>query len=286
MKKEIKIALAAIAALVIIFLGMNFLKGKRMFSHSERYYIAFRDITGVTTNCAIYAEGVVVGSVQGINYDYTHAEPTKLLCAINENMVIPEGTRAEIVSDLMGNVHISLTLGDYANHALAPEGIIYGNEDLGLMDAVKGMIPTMEQLVPKVDSIITALNILLNDPALARIINNVDGTTANLNVLTTQLAPTATQLNALSSQLSSQLPSLMDKADRVLDNTSTLTDNLNALDLQGTMSQVNSTVADAQSTINNLNSSVSTTLADADSLMIDLKQNPKRYVHFSVFGKK
>ena len=76
MKKEIKIALTAIVAIVILFFGMNFLKGLTMFSGNNVYYVAFDDISGLTTSSPIYANGYQVGVVTKIKYDYTHQQPT------------------------------------------------------------------------------------------------------------------------------------------------------------------------------------------------------------------
>ncbi len=124
MKKEVKIALVAIVALVALFFGLNFLKGVSMFSANNEYYLAFKNIAGVAKNCPIYADGVVVGSVDNITYDYSHEKPTQIIALLRKKMVIPEGTMAEIKTDLMGNTQINLLLGKYSNPPLEPGGTI------------------------------------------------------------------------------------------------------------------------------------------------------------------
>lgn len=294
MKKEIKIALTAIVALVVLFFGLNFLKGVSMFSDNNQYYVTFKNISGVDRNCPIYAEGVVVGSVSDISYDYSHAKPTQLLALINKQMVIPDGTTAEIKSDLMGNTQVNLILGDYSNASIPPGGTIAGNDSEETMAKLKAMIPTMESMVPKLDSILTSLSIILSDPAILNILDNTDQLTANLT-------KTSQQLNTLTAQLNKGVPGLMEGASRVLDNSETLTANLSAVDVEGTMSKVNQTLDEVNATMAKINSpegtigkmisdpdlydNLNSTMADADSLMIDLKNHPKRYVHFSLFGK-
>ncbi len=295
MKKEVKIALAAIVALVVLFFGLNFLKGISMFSDNDQYYVTFKNVSGVDKNCPIYAEGVVVGSVSDITYDYSHSKPTQLLALIKKQMVIPEGTRAEIKSDLMGNTQVNLILGDYSNASIQPGGTILGNDGEETMAKLKAMIPAMERMVPKLDSILGNLNTILSDPAILSILSNTDQLTANLT-------KTTDQLNTLTAQLNKDLPGMMGKADNVLENTQTLTANLAGVDVEGTMNKVNQTLDEVNSTMAKINSTdgtigkmmndaalydnLSSTMADADSLMIDLKAHPKRYVHFSLFGKK
>ena len=112
MKKEIKIALAAILALVVLFFGLNFLKGQKLFSSDELYYVSYGNVSGVERNTPVYADGVKVGRVGDIIYDYSHQKPTLLTIAIDKMMRIPLGSSAEVKSDLMGNTQVNLLLAN------------------------------------------------------------------------------------------------------------------------------------------------------------------------------
>jgi phospholipid/cholesterol/gamma-HCH transport system substrate-binding protein len=295
MKKEVKIALVAIAALVIMFFGMNFLKGTKMFSKNDQYVITFKDVTGIEKNSPIYSEGVVIGSVSDIIYDYSHKEPTHLKVYISKMMRIPKGSTAEVKSDIMGNTQVNLLLADNESENINPGEIIRGLDQESTVDRMKAMIPTVESIAPKLDSILLNLNIILSDPAIRDILHNAKNVTANLETSTKEL-------NSLMAELNSKLPSMMDKTDRVLDNAEVMTKKFAAIDVDGMMSQVNQTLSDVQSTVAKINSTdgtmgklindpklydnLNTTLNSANSLVVDLKENPKRYVHFSLFGKK
>ena len=293
--KEVKIALAAIAGIVILFYGLEFLKGLTVFSTDDSYYIAFDDVSGLSSSSPVYANGYRIGVVKEIVYDYSHKNKIIAVLGLDNKMRLPKGTRAEIDSDLLGNIKINLVLGDNPIDLLAEGDTIPGNAVQGVMAKVGAMMPALEAMMPKLDSILTTLNTLLADPALANTLHNVEGVTGNLNA-------TSRELKALSVSLNREMPAMMQKTNGILDNTQQLTGNLAAVDVAAMTASVNETLANVNEMTRKLNSNegtlgllmrdaslynhLSQTAADADSLLVDLKAHPKRYVHFSIFGKK
>lgn len=293
--KEVKIALVAIAGVVVLFFGMNFLKGLNIFSSEDNYYVQFSDITGLSSSSPVYADGFKVGVVKDIIYDYTHTEGSKVLIGVDKQLRIPQGSSAEIVSDMLGNVKVNLLLANNPREKVAPGGLIKGLINDGAMGKLQDMVPAVEKMLPKLDSIMTSLNAILADPAIRQSLHNVQTITDNLTTSTAQL-------NTLMAGLNKNVPGMMAKANNVLDNTETLTANLAAVDVASTMRQVDQTIANVQQLTAKLNSkegslgllmndtqlydNLNSTMRNADSLVIDLRQHPKRYVHFSVFGRK
>lgn len=293
--KEVKIAIVAIVGLVVLFLGMNFLKGLDLFSTDNRYYISFRDISGLSSSSPIYADGYKVGVVRGIVYDYTQSKDIIVEADINKDMRIPKGSSAEIVSDLMGNVKVNLLLASNPRERVNPGETIVGGINDGAMGQMKDLIPVVQDMLPKLDSILASVNLLLQDPAIANSLHNVETVTGNLTVSTRRL-------NTLLGTLNSRMPGLLAKADGVMDNAQVVTSNLSKVDVEGTMSKVNATLDNVQAFTDQLNNNngslgllmrdpnlyynLNATVKSADSLLIDLKSHPKRYVHFSVFGRK
>lgn len=293
--KEIKIALVAIVGILIMYFGINFLKGMNLFSTNNTYFITFDDIQGLGASTPIYADGYKVGTVDGLEYDYKENGPIKVKVDIIKDLRIPQGSKAEIVKDLMGNLQVNLLLANNPRERVEPGGIIPGAVNGGMMDKAASLVPVVEKMLPKLDSILTSVNALLADPALAASLHNVETITSNLTVSTREL-------NTLMAGLNKQVPGMIGKANGMLDNTNRLTANLASLDVQGTLNKVNQTLESAHQFTEKLNSNqgslgllmndtklydnLTSTMSHADSLVIDLKAHPKRYVHFSVFGRK
>lgn len=310
---EVKIALVAIVGIVVLFFGMQFLKGLDMFSAENIYRIKFNDVSGLTVSNPIYANGYKIGTIKDIEYNYEKQSDIIVEADIDENMRIPKGTIAVISSDLMGNVKVDLQLADRQNGFIEPGGTINGEMSGGALAAVKDAMPTLKALIPKVDSILTSVNALLADPSLASTLHNADKISANLTTSTQEL-------NTLLAQLNKDVPGLVGNANGllagargtlgnvngVLGNANGVLTNVNGkisdIDVSGTMAKVDRTLDNMESLTAKLNgkegslgllmndpalyNNLNRTLSDADSLVTNLKAHPKRYVHFSLFGKK
>jgi phospholipid/cholesterol/gamma-HCH transport system substrate-binding protein len=292
--KEVQIGLVATVAIVVLFFGMQFLKGQTMFSSDNSFYVHFDDVSGLSATSPVYANGYKIGVVKRIDYNYACPDDIIAEVGIVKDMQLPDGTTAEICSDLLGNVKLELRLGKMSAR-LTPGDTISGSQEKGALGKAADMIPQIERMLPKLDSILCSVNALLADPAIAQSVHNVEQITAGLTT-------TTAELHQLAASLNHQVPAMMTKADGVLANSETLTKNLNDLDIAATMNSVNATLANVEQMTASLNSKdgtlgllmrdpqlyrhLSSTMSHTDSLLIDLKSHPKRYVHFSLFGRK
>jgi phospholipid/cholesterol/gamma-HCH transport system substrate-binding protein len=293
--KEVKIALVAIAGIVIVYFGMNFLKGMTLFSDNNIYFIKFKDVSGLTASNAIFADGYQVGIVKNIDYDFRGKRDIVVEFEVDNSLRIPKGSSAEIESDFMGNVKMNLLLANNPRERVEPGDTIVGELSAGLMSKVQKLLPTLDQVLLKLDSILTSVNALTADPSLPQSLHNIQTVTSNLTASTNQL-------NAIMGDLNRNVPGMLAKANGVLDNTNKLTGNLAAVDVAGTMQQVDETIAGLKNFSNQLNNpegslgllmndaslynNLNATMRSADSLLVNVRQHPKRYVHFSLFGKK
>ena len=292
MKTEVKIGLVGVIALVALFLGINFLKGVNLFSTSEKYYITFANAKGLTKSSAVYADGYKVGIVSNIKYDFNHLGEVIVEISTDKGLRIPKGSSAQLDEALLGGCTLNLLLATNPTEAYHPGDTIKGNDVNGLMAKVGDMVPQLEQVVAKVDTLVATLNTLVSNPNLPLIIQNAELVTENLN-------KSSEQLNIL---LRNDIPKLTSTFTNAGENVVMLTDKMNRLDLQATLDNVNRTISSVHATMEQIKSPEGTlgklmtdpsvydnlnhTVQSADSLVTDLKAHPKRYVHFSVFGKK
>ena len=300
--KEVKIATVAIVGIVVLFFGLHFLKGMPVFSTDNVYYASFKDVNGLSASTPIYADGYQVGNVKSIIYNYQKSGNVLVEFQVDNDLRVPKGSTAEIESDMMGNVKMSILLANNPRERVEPGDTIQGNMNAGLMGSVQQLVPTIAAMLPKIDSILASVNMLLADPAIKASLHNMETMSANLAV-------TSAGLNTLVAQANSKVPGLLAKADYAmgkagytLNNTDKLTASLAQLDIATTMAKVDRTLDNVESVTRQLNSPNGTlgllmndqelyrnlngTMRSADSLLIDLKAHPKRYVHFSLFGKK
>ncbi len=293
---EVKVAIAAIVAIVLLFFGINFLKGIDVFKSTHTYYVVFSDVTGLTKSNPVYANGYAVGNVKDIDYNYEKTGNVVVQVELSKAMQIPRGTSAELVSSMLGSVNMNLVLSSNPLEHLNAGDTIYGHIHEGALEKVETMIPAFEKMMPKLDSILTSLNALLADPAIAATLHNVNEISADLKVSTKQL----------NSILANDIPMLTKRMDRIGENTELLTKNLSQLDVASTLESVNRTIENMNNMTSSLNTKINgkdnslglllndrgaydklyDTMNSANDLLVDLKQHPKRYVHFSVFGKK
>ncbi len=301
--KEVKIALTAIAAGILLFFGINFFKGINLFKPSNSYTIQFADVTGLTVSSSVYANGYPIGTVRAINYDYKNGNRVFVEVEVDDEMRNPRSTHAELVAQMLGGVTMSHILGPNTADVITPSDTIYGYIHQGALEKMEAMVPVIEQLIPKLDSILDNVNRLTGDPALTATLHNTAALTADLRTAT----------NHLDRLLTDDVPRITNRLDRVGANVETLSNNLANVDVAGTVQNVNTTLENANDFMHqltdvasNLNTKMNSrdnslgllltdralydnlngTARSADSLLIDLKAHPKRYVHFSVFGKK
>ncbi len=292
MRREIKIGLTGIVALVMLFFGIKFLKGMKVFNMNDTYYITFRDAKALSRSSTVYADGFNIGIVSDVIYDYDNPGNVVVAISVDPKVKIPHGTLAVLDEAMLGGCTLNLTMGANPADRYMPGDTIPGTAGNGLMASASDMMPKVEQVLAHVDSLILTLNALASNPNLPLMLQNAELITENLN-------ESSKQLNVLLSKNVSQMTATFNKAG---ENAVALTDKLNGIDLQATMDKVNTTLDNVQQASLKLNTTdnslglllndtalygnLNTTVNSATNLLEDLKENPHRYVHFSLIGRK
>lgn len=303
MKKEVKIGLTAIVAIVLFYIGINFLKGVNVFTTTNSYYVKFDNAGGLTPSASVLANGYAVGIVREINYNYSDNQSVVVAIELDKAMHVPEGTTAELETSLMGSVTLHLLPGKNPVKYLERGDTIIGRQHFGAMERAAEMLPQVEQMLPKVDSIMGNLNRLTGDSAMLALVKNLAVISENLAQTTTRMdqlmgkeIPTILgNVNALTGNLNKvagdiakgHLDSTMTVLHATMQHADTLTQRLNAL-----TATLNTSVTSTDNSLGlllndrSIYDGLNRTINSADSLLIDMKERPGRYVHFSVFGKK
>ena len=290
--KEVRIGIAGIIALCVLVYGINYLKGINMFKPSSYFYVKFKNVNGLAKSSPVFADGVRVGIVRDIYYDYNQAENVVVEVELDTELRIPKGSSAELTSELMGGVRMDILLANNPREKYAIGDTIPGKLNNGMMESVAALMPQIEQMLPKLDSIMTSLNTILGDQSIPATLHSVEKMAANLEV-------TSGQLKVL---MGRDIPQLTGKLNTLGDNFISISDNLKKIDYANTFNEIEQTLANVKIVTEKLNSKDNTvglllndpqlynnlnaTTANAASLLEDLKEHPKRYVHFSLLGKK
>ena len=290
--KEVRIGIAGIIALCILVYGINYLKGINMFKPSSYFYVKFQNVNGLAKSSPVFADGVRVGIVRDIYYDYNQAENVIVEVELDTELRIPKGSSAELVSELMGGVRMNILLANNPREKYAVGDTIPGKLNNGMMESVAALMPQIEQMLPKLDSIMISLNNILNNQSIPATLHSVEKTAANLEVASGQLKVL----------MGRDIPQLTGKLNTIGDNFITISGNLKEIDYAATFKEIEQTLANVKMVTEKLNSKDNTvglllndpqfynnlnaTTANAASLLEDLKEHPKRYVHFSLLVKK
>lgn len=293
MRKEFKIGLVGIVALLILYFGINYLKGMKMFATDDVYYVEFEDVNGLALSSPVFAQGVKVGIVQDIRYN--HAKPGNVLVeiSVDDDMRIPKGSTGELITEMLGTVKMNLLLNKESQECYAPGEVMTGKANYGLMGvAEKEIIPQLQKTMVKIDSVLTSLNKVLNNGDLEKTLHNTQTLTANL----------ATTTHELNKMMKNDFPEILGNINTLSANFVTISNNLKEVDFAATVQKVDATLQNVQQLTDKLNrtdntvglllndrslyDNLNTATQNAGSLLEDLKAHPKRYVHFSLFGRK
>lgn len=288
--KEAKIGLVTIISLALLYVGINYLKGINLFKPSNHYYVSCSNVKEVTVSSPVFVEGFKVGLVRAISYDYNATDKIMLEISLEDKMRINKGSYISIEKSLLSGGELHLHLNKHIDDYLKSGDTIEGRNGDDMMATLQSnILPGVEQLLPKLDSILYGLQQVVNHPALTTSLTHIESTTRNLN-------QSASYLNSI---LRNDIPVIVGNLKTISSDFTEVSQELKGLDLATTMSLVNSTLGNLKLTTDKLNATdnslglllndkelyinLNETTGNASKLLLDLRENPKRYVHFSIF---
>ncbi len=278
-----------LVALAILILGIDFLKGVNVFKPTNYYYASFENVEGLAVSSPVMLNGFKVGQVREMEYEFDNPGHVLVEMSLDSRLKVPQGSKAVLGTDILGTASIVLHLSKSATDHSVGDRLI-GENSSSLLASAGDMLPAVQQIFPKIDTLLTNLNAVVADPALTASVKRLDAISANLQTTTQRLAAATAQLGPIATDVK-----------QITGNTSNITSDLAQLSGQMKNLPLDSLVADLQTTTANLRAlsdelgkpnstlgrlindpslydNLNTTISSLDSLFVDIKKNPKRYI--------
>ncbi len=294
--REVRVGIMAIVSIFVLYFGLNFLKGVNIFSPINYYFAEYEHIDGLVKSSPVLIKGYKVGQVEDIKYDFSKAGSFLVKISVSRDVTLPQGVVAELFDDgLMGGKAIQLIHEPYGADVNKHRSgdMLVSAVGVGMIDKLTAnLLPQIESVASQTDSLIRTVRYLLDGEA-------VQGSLMSIAKTTDELALTSASLRRM---VQRDIPVLLGDINAVTGNIKKISDNLSDVDFAATFNSLDLTITDLRSVTGKINNgegslglllndkelyfSLSETAGSADKLLIDLKQHPKRYVHFSLFGPR
>ncbi len=306
---EVKVGVIAIITIIVFIWLFNFLKGKNLLNKDATYFSIYDRVGGLAESSPVEVNGFRVGVVQSISF--VDAISGKLLVefSVDKDFRLPQNTVAEIIPvSLLGGMKVQFVYGDGPGFYEVMD-TIPGRLAESLTDMLETeLIPVknkISHLITEIDSIISSVNDIMNTNFkrdLGNTMSNISSTSDNIDeILGSRKQELKTTLQNLTS-FSNMLAENTGKIDQTFGSLQNIADTLASADIYGTINNLRSSLEKTTLMLDNLNNgegsagqlltndslynNLNNSLQSLNILLQDLKENPKRYVHFSVFGKK
>lgn len=291
--REVKVALLVTTALIILYFGLNYLKGINLFNPINKYYAKYESVEGLVASSPVYVRGYKVGQVNSITYDFSNEIPFVIEFTTEKSLKLPKGTIAEMFDDgLMGGKAIRLVMSKNDEY-ISDGDTLSALKVAGLMDFLSGQfLPALYKTVADVDSTIVNIQQLIASAEIKNSLKSIESVTSDLSI-------TSERLKNL---MDGKIPAVVANIDTISLDLKKVSSDLKDFEYAELLLKVDSTMANLCSLSNSLNdkdgslglllrdqslyNSLDSTVNSANLLLKDLKENPKRYVHFSLFGRK
>lgn len=286
---ELKIGFWAIVALVALFLGANYLKGVHTLQQGQIFYFTTDKVNGLAVSSHVKLHGLKVGTVRSMDYEKENDRISVVLNIYDNDLLIPVDSRLYIMPDLLGTSDVVLEMGQSQQHFNNWDTIHACPSQESLLDKADPVVNQITELMPKIDSLISGINVLVNESKLHESL-------LQINTMTQHLNTTVQELNHL---LRKDVPALMSGVENTVADFDSVAVQLREAHLAELLQHTSQTMASANKLLTQMQSEDSTTgrlisttelhdqlsrtIADMDSLINDVKQNPKKYINVKVF---
>lgn len=317
-KREVKLALTAIAAVVILVWGINFLKARALFDRNNVFYGIYERVDGLKISSSVIYRGYSVGQVSAIQFTGPRFDKVLVQFTVGKKLEIPSNTVAAIQSsDLMGSKAINLLPGDALTYAQSGD-TLRTQLELGIVQQLNKQLEPLkrkaENIMVSLDTVLIALQEIFSEDAngnirtslksVSRTLNNMEQASATLNRMLTKESGRISDILENINHITSNLENSNSDIAQTLENVTVISDSLRAINLNRSIRYLNQVLVQTDSVVAKINQGKGTLgemvnndelyynltaiSSNLDKLLTEFRQNPKRFVNLSVFdfGRK
>lgn len=312
-KREVKLALTGIAAVIILIWGINFLKARALFDRNNVFYGVYDRVDGLRVSSSVIYRGYSVGQVNSINFTGEHFDKVLVQFSVGKKLEIPSNTIAAIQSaDLMGSKAINLLPGDALTYARNGD-TLQTQLELGLVEQLNKQLEPLkkkaENVMVSLDTVLVALQEIFSEDAngnirsslksVSRTLNNVENASGALNNLLVQESPRISHILSNINSITKNLENNNADIAQSLNNITVISDSLREINLNNTIRYLNNVLLQTDSVITKINHGKGTLggvvndeelyynltaiSQNLNKLLTEFRQNPKRFVNLSIF---
>lgn len=301
--REVKTAVLVISGLVLIIFLFNYLKGQNLLDSSRKFYAEFENVEGLGTSAPVTINGFTVGKVQDIQFKDDGSGALRVMLLLDNSYEFSVNSKAELYENgLIGGKAIAI-LPAMDDAATAESGATLSSEvKPGLSELLNQRLTPLQEKIESAmlsaDSLLLNINDVFDDRTKANLRNSI----AQLNSTITSFKSTSESINSLVAENQEKISSTLSNVDKVSANLSQITDSIASANLAQTIKNLESTIGNFDEVLAKIergDGSLGKLLKDEglydnlegaslqlEQLLQDMKLNPKRYVHFSLFGKR
>lgn len=314
--KEVKVGVVTVIAIACFLYGFNFLKGKNLFSSQRKFYAVYYDIDGLVEANPLMINGYRVGMIGEIKLAHDTTSRVIVTLVMDDEVQIPKNSIAKVISsDILGSKAVRIILGPgtvYAEDGDTLESAQEDNLKQGVSKVIAPLQKKAEGLIASIDSVMVVVQQVFNESARANLaksfesikgaITSLETTAFRLDTLVItekyKISSILTKINVLATTLANN----SDKLGNVINNFSNISDSLAKSNLTSAINNADLALSQASNILTKIEKGEGTmgmlinndslyrkldqSSADLDRLLKDLRINPERYVHISVFGRK
>lgn len=280
------IGLTFIASLVMLYFGINFLKGLNVLKKQNQYYAKFNDVSSLLISSPIYVKGYQIGLVNNIKM--ISSNPMEFAVGINltENFPIPVGSYLEYGTDVFGASTATLIM-ESSDSYYQPGDTLTGKREVGLMEGVANVMPKADSIMLRIDSILYSLDRLMSNPMWEKSIEGIASTVDQLN-------HSSRSLNRIVNSVEKDLPEISGNIASVSNDLKKVSNEINNMNLESTYKTIDETITNLNLLTNKINrddnslglllnntelhDSINVTINNAAKLLEDIRENPDRYL--------